>query len=208
MNNKSKKLDGKKLTTAQAIAQTRKKKKVKLSKSLEKTAEIGNIINNVNSLEHKASLKTVITTKEYSFLSNYLSGGVTVIEAMNQAGYIGYNESYLYRLGKKIVEKYESQADDHRIILRAMGAGEVEVINGLLSLARGAKGEMVRLNAWSQLSKILGLTKEQLEGAGGVTIIFEGPGSTASLPGAPPLPPSQGEIKVVPASTKPIMITK
>ena len=170
---------------------------------------------NINELDHKPlNLKEVITDKEYLFLNSYLSGGITIDEAMIQAGYGNYHEKYRYQLSRKIIEKYESQADDHRKIARAMGAGEVTIVEGLLKLARTAKGEMVRLNAWSQLSKILGLTKEQLDGAGGVTIIFEGagaPGATASLPGAPgapPLPPSQGEIKVIPASNKPIMITK
>ena len=133
---------------------------------------------------------------------------------MNLAGYQNMNDRYKQYLAAQIIQRYESQAEDHRNICRVMGAGEVTVIRGLLDLARNAKGEMVRLNAWSQLSKILGLTKEQLDSAGGVTIIFEGaqaPGATASLPGAPgapPLPPSQGEIKVLPANNKPIMITK
>ena len=102
------------------------------------------------------------------------------------------------------------KAQDHRIIARALGAGEVFVIKGLMDLAKNSTSGIVKRAALADLAKILGLTKEQLDGAGGVTIIFEGsgtPGATASLPGAP-LPPSQGEIKVLPASNKPMMITK
>jgi len=217
-DSKSKRLDSKKgkrkVSTADAIALTRKKRQPKLSKSLEKTdktnQEITTIVNEINQLGYDSDLKSVITTKEYQFVSNYLSGGVTIIEAMKSAGYIGYNEDYLYRLGRKIVQKLETQAEDCRKIARAIGAGEVFIIKTLYSLAKDSKSEKIRGDNAMNLAKLLGLTKEQLDSAGGVTIIFEGagaPGATASLPGAP-LPPSQGEIKVLPASNKPIMITK
>jgi hypothetical protein len=50
---------------------------------------------------------------------------------------------------------------------------------------------MVRLNAWSQLSKILGLTKEQIDSAGGITIIFEAADKPALTPGTPPALPGR-----------------
>ena len=209
----------KKMTTAKAIAQTlqkaRKKKKLKLSKSLEKknniNQEITTVINEINSLGYDSDLKSVITTKEYQFVSNYLSGGVTIIQAMKSAGYIGYNEDYLYRLGRKIVQKIETQAEDCRKIARAIGAGEVFILKTLYSLAKDSKSEKIRGDNAMNLAKLLGLTKEQIDGAGGLTIIFEGagtPGAMASLPGAPPMPASQGELKALPASKKPMMITK
>ena len=217
-DSKSKRLDGKKgkrkVSTVQAIALTRKKRQPKLSKSLEKTGksnqEITTIVNEINQLGYDSDLKSVITTKEYQFVSNYLSGGVTIIEAMKLAGYVGYNEDYLYRLGRKIVQKIETQTEDCRKIARAIGAGEVFIIKTLYSLAKDSKSEKIRGDNAMNLAKLLGMTKETLEGAGGVTIIFEGagaPGSTASLPGAPP-PASQGEIKALPANNKPMMITK
>jgi len=168
-------------------------------------------INIVYNSNDSSKLKDILTDRELRFISNYLVGGNSMIQSMILAGYVEYSEAYLYRLGRNLVQRYESQAQDHRIIFRAMGAGEVFVANGLIELAKTSRSDMVRLNAYTQIAKILGLTKEQLEGAGGVTIIFEGhgqPGTTASLPGAPPLPPSQGEIKALPTSTKPIMITK
>jgi hypothetical protein len=152
-------------------------------------------------------IKAKMTLQELNFLEIYLSGRVTIDKAMIQAGYGHYSQDWRYKLAQKIVIKYEAQADDHRKIFREMGAGEVAVVEGLLGLARGAKSEMVRLNAYTQIAKCLGLTKEILEGAGGVTIIFEASDKPQPSPGAH-LPPSQGEIKVVPTSTKPMMITK
>ncbi len=157
------------------------------------------------------SIKNQLNEKELKFLELYLSGEYTIEKAMNAAGYIGYNLKYLYRLSRKIVEKFESRAADSRKIARAIGAGEVFIIKTLYSLAKDSKSEKIRGDNAMNLAKILGLTKEQLEGAGGVTIVFEGPGAqTQALPGAPPpLPPSQGDLKVVPAANrKPMMITK
>lgn len=133
-------------------------------------------------------IKAKMTLQELNFLEIYLSGGVTIDKAMIQAGYGHYSQDWRYKLAQKIVIKHESQAGDHRIICRALGAGEIAVIQGLLDLARNANSEMVRLNAWSQLSKILGLTKEQVDGAGGITIIFEESDKARALPGAPPMP--------------------
>ena len=139
-----------------------------------------------------------------------LTGYHTQEKAMDLAGYGNLHPTYKRFLACKIIARHESQAEDHRNIARAIGAGEIFVIKGLMDLARDSTSGLVKRAALADLAKILGLTKEQIDGAGGVTIIFEGagaPGVTASLPGAP-LPPSQGEIKVLPASNKPIMITK
>ena len=88
------------------------------------------------------------------------------------AGYKGYHPNYLYQLGTKIINKNECQADDHRKIFRAVGAGETAIAQGLLHLAQNAKSEMVRLNAWTGLAKCLGLTKEVLEGVEGIQIVI------------------------------------
>jgi hypothetical protein len=119
-------------------------------------------------------LKDQMTEKELKFIGYYLTGDYTQVNALKSAGYESYNLKYLYRLGRKIVEKYESQADDHRKIARAMGAGEVFVIKGLVDLAKNAKSEAVKLQALVAIAKCLGLQREIVEGAGGITIIFEG----------------------------------
>ncbi|MBU4448706.1 MAG: hypothetical protein KKD99_08975, partial [Proteobacteria bacterium] len=145
--------------------------------------------------------------KELKFLELYLSGNYTKEKAMKAAGYVGYHEKYLYHLSGKIIEKYECQAGDHRKIFREMGAGEVAVIEGLLKLARGAKSEAVRLNAWSMIAKCIGLTKDQVEGVGGITIIFEKDSKARALPGAPPMG-MDSRPAALPISNKPLMITK
>ena len=71
------------------------------------------------------------------FLEIYLLGELNVDEAMISAGYVGYHPKSLYRLGRKIVEKFENQGGDHRKIARAIGAGEVTILRGLLELAKG-----------------------------------------------------------------------
>lgn len=158
----------------------------------------------------KTSIKDKITEKELRFIGFYLTGENNREKAMDLAGYQDLNPRYKLYLAAKIIQKYESQAEDHRIIARALGAGEVFVIKGLMDLAKTSKSDMVRRAALADLAKILGLTKEQLEGAGGITIIFEGSGTPASLPGAPPpaaLPATPAALPG-PASMKPIMVTK
>ena len=156
------------------------------------------------------NLKDKLTLKELKFIEIYVSGEYTMDKAMILAGYEGYHIKSLYRLGRKIVQRYESQAGDHRIIARAMGAGETFIINTLLSLAKNSKSELIRLNATAQLAKILGLTKEILESAGGLTVIFGPPPAQPGVPGAPPpsLPGEPPPSAALPVVKTPLMITK
>jgi hypothetical protein len=155
------------------------------------------------------NLKDKLTEKELRFLEIYMSGNYTIEKAMVAVGYNDLHPRYRYFLASKIIQKYESQAEDHRNIFREMGAGEVEVVSGLLNLAKTAKSEMVRLNAYSMIAKCLGLTKEIIEGAGGVTVIFEASPAQPGPPGAPPPPPgSPPQPAGLPISKKPLMITK
>ena len=153
-----------------------------------------------------AYLKSKMTAKELKFLSSYLSGGVTIIQAMDSAGYGNFHQDTRYQLARKIIQKYESQAADHRIIFRAMGAGEVAVVEGLLNLARGAKSEMVRLNAWSMIAKCIGLTKDQVESAGGITIVFEASDQPGPVQVVIQGEPSSKEAPAAPR--KPLQITR
>ena len=123
--------------------------------------------------ERNQSLKERLTLKELKFITIYFTGEYTTIEAMKTAGYEAANDNYLYSLAKKIIERYETQAGDHKIIARAMGAGEVLVFKSLLELIK-SKNERIKLDATAHLAKILGLQKEQIETARGITIIFEG----------------------------------
>lgn len=117
-------------------------------------------------------IKSQITEKELRFIELYLTGDLTVDKAMESAGYTGYHKKSLYRLGRKIVGKYECSTGDHRKIFRAIGAGETAVAKGLFKLATTAKSEMVQLNAWATLAKCLGLTKEVVDGVEGIQIVI------------------------------------
>lgn len=119
-------------------------------------------------------LKEQLTLKELKFIEFYLTGDLTIDKAMESAGYVGYHVKSLYRLGRRIVEKYESQAGDHRKIMRAMGYGETKAIENLIDSANNAKSDMVKLNARIALAKCLGLNNDVIQTHLGVNIIITG----------------------------------
>lgn len=119
-------------------------------------------------------IKTEFTAKELAFIRLHFSEGLNQIDAVRSAGYKASEDRYASSIAKRIIEKYESQADDHRKIFRELGAGETAVIQGLLNLAQKAKSEMVRLNAWTMIAKCLGLTKEAVEQMQGIQIVIKG----------------------------------
>jgi hypothetical protein len=136
-------------------------------------------------------LKSQLTIKELKFIELYLSGNYTQVIAMNLAGYEGYNQKYLEILARKIIGKYELQAGDHRKIMRAMGFGEVKILELLIDSATKARSETVKLNARIALAKAIGIQKEAVEGVEGITIIFEGPkGPQGQPPGPGQAPPA------------------
>src|SRR5208337_1157845 len=121
------------------------------------------------------SIKNQLTLKELKFLEFYLSGEHTIEKSMIAAGYIGFHQKSLYRIGRKIVEKYESQAGDHRKIARAIGAGEVTILRGLLEIAQDTKVTAgVRCKAWEALASCLGLKAEVVESFAGMAIVIRG----------------------------------
>jgi hypothetical protein len=141
------------------------------------------------------NLKSQLTVKELRFLELYMSGDYTIEKAMELAGYLGYHKKSLYRIGRKIVEKHESQAGDHRKIMRAMGYGEVKILQLLINSAEKAKSETVKLNARIALAKCIGLHKDVVDGVEGITIIFAPANSPdkpdGPQPGQPPAVPPQ-----------------
>lgn len=156
-------------------------------------------------LDEKFAFSGQLTLKELRFIELYLTGDLTVDKAMESAGYKGYHTKSLYRLGRKIVEKYESSAGDHRKIMRAMGYGEVKAIEMLIDSAENAKSEMVKLNARVALAKCLGLNNDVVQTHLGVNIIITG----RSAPSCEPLEGGgrPAQVHVVPAP-KPLQITK
>jgi hypothetical protein len=135
--------------------------------------------------------------KELGFIEAFLIGGLTIDKAMILAGYGEYHQKSRYRLGRKIVEKYESRAGDHRKIFRAIGAGEVAVAKGLLEIAQGPYPPDVRRKAWADIASCLGLKSEPVESFQGMQIVIRGeepspgpgPGQVDGQPARPALPP-------------------
>ena len=146
--------------------------------------------------------KERMSDKELRFIYFYMAGKISIEQSMILAGYSGYNQDYLGQLGQKIIAKHECQVGDHRKIFRAVGAGETAIAMGLLHLAQNAQSEMVRHNAWNSLAKCLGLSKEVLDTAEGISIIINQGCQPADEPAALELP------KAPPASSGTLTITK
>ena len=172
------------------------------------------LIESIAELSKAVDLKDKMTDKEWRFIELYLMGNVTIENALIAAGYEGYGQNYLYRIGKKIINKYERQAADHRNIMRSLGYGEVRTFLLLIDSATNAKSELVRLQARIALAKCLGVTKEVMESSQGVTVIIQGPnpcvqvntGQPGQLPTPTPQAPYQHPISAIPG--KPIQIVK
>jgi hypothetical protein len=137
-------------------------------------------------------LKSQLTLKELNFIEFYLTGNYTIEKAMIAAGYNGYHQDTLYKMSRKIIQRYESQAGDHRKIMRAMGYGEVKVIEMMIEAATKFKSETVRQKARETLGKWLGIQTEVIDGTEGITIVIRGTKSATSpeqpQPTAPPAP--------------------
>lgn len=213
-----------KISTQEALAQIKPPKRRKSAKSSEKLetvqSENNNILANDNHIseldiidgEIKDSLldlKGKMTNRELKFLELYVTGSYRIIKAMKMAGYVKGSNTYLYLLAKKIVEKYERSAADHRNIFRMVGLGEIAVARGILRCCQTAKTNKDQREAWALAAKCLGLQREVIEGgASGVTIII---GTGADQPGeAMPVqdrPTYKGDQQIQPAPA-PLMITK
>jgi phage terminase small subunit len=132
--------------------------------------------------ESGIDLKSQLTGKELRFIELYLSGNHTIDSALISVGYAGYHPNSLYRIGRRIVRKYESLAGDHRKIMREMGYGETKAIEMLIDSATNAKSEMVRLNARSTLAKCLGLHQDVVAVNQGIQIVIKGRGEDSGKP--------------------------
>lgn len=115
-------------------------------------------------------LKSALTEKEMRFIELRLSGNYSIETAMILAGYEQYSQNHRYFLAKKIIEKFENQVGDHRKLMQKMGLGPARIIEGIANLALNADSEVVRLSAWVNLGKYLGLHDSQEEQAPGIAI--------------------------------------
>jgi hypothetical protein len=157
----------------------------KAKPKMPKTKGIKKIKSDGNEVPGEFDLKTQVTEKELKFIQLYLSGEYTTEIAMNLSGYENFHPRYKYFLASKIMQKYESQAGDHRKIMRAMGYGETKAIKMLIDSATNAKSEMVRLNARAILAKCLGLHQDVVAANQGIQIIIKGREPVEQAPGRP-----------------------
>ncbi len=161
------------------------------------------LVDDMEEVSSARDLKSQMTVKELNFIQILVTQAVREIDAIKAAGYESKNEKYLYFLARKIIEKYESQAADHRKIFRALGAGEVRICRGLLSIAEDKKNPAdVRRKAWADLASCMGLKSEVVESFQGVSIIIRGE-NDGDLP-----PGSQGKPLALPAPPKVTQIIK
>ena len=134
----------------------------------------GNGINDSDIANYDKSAK--LTLQELNFLEYYVSLRFRIIKAMDQAGYIKHSNTYKYLLAKRIIEKYERQAEDHRNIFRAVGLGEIAVAKGILKACLTARTNKDIRESYGLAAKCLGLQREVIEGVGGITLIITGQG--------------------------------
>jgi len=154
----------------------------------------------------ETDLKTEMTLKELRFLELHASGEHTVEDSMKLAGYEGYHQSYLYKLARKIIQKYEQGAGDARKIMRAVGVGEVAVALKIKELMNDPS-KTIQAKGVELAGKYLGMSKETLQVEHGITIVIKGSGQSSAPSGGPQSRPQAEKHKALPGPV-PIEIIK
>jgi orotate phosphoribosyltransferase-like protein len=179
---------------AQNLGVTKETVRYRTNQLKSKQKSIDPEILNLETETDRIDCKSALTLQEQIFLDLNLIEKKSIKDAMIQAGYQDLPERTIYFRAKKILQKYESRAEDHRNIMRAVGAGEVAVISKMWEEAQTAQSAVARVQALTTLGKWLGLAKEVVEGVQGVTIVIQAPDpqQQAVSPGPPPLPALPG----------------
>ena len=140
-----------------------------------------------------------MTPRELLFIEYHVIKGEPRRKAMILAGFTENSEGMYYYRSQKIIRKFESREEDHREIMRALGAGEVFIINSMYSLAKSAKSEIVQKGALDSLARWIGMDKELVQGSHGVTVIIQGADGAqqqVNIPlTLPARPPSQAQTR-------------
>lgn len=110
--------------------------------------------------ENQFNIKDVLTAKELKFLENFISGDLTIEEAMVLAGYGNLSQRYIYQIAQKTIRKYENSGPEAKKVFRDIGFGELSVAKGIKRLAQDGKSEVVQLNAYALAAKCLQMTQE------------------------------------------------
>ena len=134
------------------------------------------------------NLQEALTARELRFLDFHLLGGESADKALIQAGYTGYHQNSLYRLGRSIVLKYERQTEDTKKIFQDIGFGQATIAQGIKEKALLAKSEMVSLNAYQLAARCTRMLEEPQASHQGVNIIINCGTEPAGSPGAPARP--------------------
>jgi hypothetical protein len=145
--------------------------------------------------------------REGLFLKYLFTGDCDINNAMKLAGYTEMGDRNRYYIAQKIFEKHESQAGDHRKLMRRLGLGEIMVILKVLELLE-SDSDTVRVRAVELAGKWLGMSKEGAEAARkGIQIIIKGDGQAIQVNSGAPPRPQEAPTKILP-SPKPITIIK
>lgn len=181
------------------------------TKQASQDQDLSTILDESKSSESNTSLKDQLTAKELKFLEIYLSGEYTIEKAMIAAGYVNYHQNSLYRLGRKIVQKYESQAPDHRKIMREVGLGIVKVSQKMMQAMDKAKSETVQFQHTQLAARALGMTGDISQSSQGVTVIIQaqkGAATQVNVGPQAPTPTDPGYAHPTGTPGKPIQIFK
>ena len=146
---------------------------------------------NLETAAERIDCKSALTLQEQIFLDLHLIEKKSIKDAMIQSGYNDLPERTIYFRAKKILQKYEAKTEDHRSIMRTIGCGEIAVISKMWEEVQTSQSAVARVQALTTLGKWLGLAKEVVEGAAGISIIFQA-GGQAGQP-VSTLPPAQAE---------------
>ena len=154
------------------------------------------LLDNIEEIVKELNSKDKLTIQELKFIEYHLILKYTVKRSMMLAGYRLSSEGMYFYRAKKIIGKFEARAEDHRQIMRALGAGEVFVIESMFKLAKSAQSEIVKKGALDSLAKWLDMEKDKLQRSGGVTVIIQaldGSQQQVNLGGAPSPSPTPGQ---------------
>ena len=131
-------------------------------------------LENIEEIVKGLESKEKLTIKELKFIEYHIVRGFPVQKSMILAGYQANSEGMYHYHAKKIVRKYEEHEEDRRKIQRALGYGEVFVIQEMGKLAKNATSELAKARAIASLGVWLGMDKESLQGNQGITVIIQG----------------------------------
>ena len=149
------------------------------------------VIENIEEMIKGSDLKDKLTAEELRFVGYHIIQGLPVVKAMILAGYQNIPERTLYFKAKRILQRYEAQAEDRRNIMRALSIGEIAVIRQLWHEAQNAASAGARVQALIALGKWLGMDQEALQGAQGITVVIQALDSPTQVNiGQPPETPA------------------